>query len=64
MNDAPKIPYKVRRLPGCGEAPFMKMALKTKNKNFTSFQTEVPFSEIDQQKSFMCSLGDYHILLI
>ena len=28
----------------------MKTALKTKNKNFTSSQTEVQLSEIDQQK--------------
>ena len=53
MNDAPKIPYKVRRLADCGEAPFMKMALKTENKNFTSSQTEVPLSEIDQQKHIL-----------
>ena len=44
MTDAPKITYKVRRPAGCGEAPFMKMALKTKKKNFTSSQTEVLFS--------------------
>ena len=31
----------------------MKMALKTKNKNFMSSQTEVPLSETDQQKHFL-----------
>ena len=49
MNDALKILYKVRWLAGCREAPFMKMAPKTK-KNFTSSQTELLLSEIDQQK--------------